>query len=575
MATKILLKKSVTGGASPLTSDLDQGELAVNLVDRKIYTKDNGNNIKELTGAYVDSVAPANPVEGDVWYDTANNLLKAYDGSSFESAGYQTLGALEDVTLTSITAGDHLTWNGSAFVNSNLESDVEGFLSAANTGTGHGTLSYANGEYSFAKVTAANIRGEVSAVDAGGDGSFGYNSTTGAFTYTGPSAAEAQAHFSAAHTAATFGGLTYLNGVYTHTGITAEEIEDVVGAQIVTNGTHTNIVATYDDANDGAIDLSIADTVITGKISVTDSGGDGSLGYNSTTGVITYQGPVQADVLAHLSGGTGVSLSAGGEIALDFADAGFKTDNVVEGTTNLYYTDERVDDRVGALVVGGTNITATYDDAAGTLTIDQDTSAGLDLSNNDTDDLAEGSTNQYYLDSRARAAISVTDAGGDGSASYNSGTGVITYTGPSAAEVRAHHTGGTGVTITAGSIAIGQAVETTSDVTFNKVTTDLIEGGSTITIDPAATGDNTGTVVIAGDLTVNGTTTTVNSNEVNIGDAIILLNSDETGAASANAGIEIERGTDANVSFIWNEADDKWDLNNEELQNVVLDGGSY
>jgi hypothetical protein len=470
MATKILLKKSVTGGASPLTSDLDQGELAVNLVDRKIYTKDNGNNIKELTGAYVDSVAPSNPVEGDVWYDTANNLLKAYDGSSFESAGYQTLGALEDVTLTSITSGDHLTWNGSAFVNSNLESDVEGFLSAANTGTGHGTLSYANGEYSFAKVTAANIRGEVSAVDAGGDGSFGYNSTTGAFT---------------------------------------------------------------------------------------------------------YQGPVQADVLAHLSGGTGVSLSAGGEIALDFADAGFKTDNVVEGTTNLYFTDERVDDRVGALVVGGTNITATYDDVAGTLTIDQDTSAGLDLSNNDTDDLAEGSTNQYYLDSRARAAISVTDAGGDGSASYDNTTGVITYTGPSAAEVRAHHTGGTGVTITSGSIAIGQAVETTSDVTFNKVTTDLIEGGSTITIDPAATGDNTGTVVIAGDLTVNGTTTTVNSNEVNIGDAIILLNSDETGAASANAGLEIERGTDANVAFIWNEADDAWDLADETLQNVVIDGGSY
>jgi hypothetical protein len=320
-------------------------------------------------------------------------------------------------------------------------------------------------------------------------------------------------------------------------------------------------------------------------------------------------------------------------IALDFADAGFKTDNVVEGTTNLYFTDERVDDRVGALVVGGTNITATYDDVAGTLTIDQDTSAGLDLSNNDTDDLAEGSTNQYYLDSRARAAISVTDAGGDGSASYNSTTGVITYTGPSAAEaqahfsagtnttyaagvfdvtdatlrgkvsvtdaggdgsasynsttgvitytgpsaaeVRAHHTGGTGVTITSGSIAIGQAVETTSDVTFNKVTTDLIEGGSTITIDPAATGDNTGTVVIAGDLTVNGTTTTVNSNEVNIGDAIILLNSDETGAASANAGLEIERGTDANVAFIWNEADDAWDLADETLQNVVIDGGSY
>ena len=36
------------------------------------------------------------------------------------------------------------------------------------------------------------------------------------------------------------------------------------------------------------------------------------------------------------------------------------------------HTDERVDDRVGALIVGGANITATYNDAAGTPTIDAD-----------------------------------------------------------------------------------------------------------------------------------------------------------------------------------------------------------
>ena len=306
MATKILLKKSVTGGASPLTSDLDQGELAINLVDQKIYTKDNGNDIVEITGAYVDSVAPANPVEGDIWYDTVANQLKAYDGSAFQAAGYQTVNALEDVTLTSIASGDHLTWNGTAFVNSNLESDVEGFMSATNTGTGHGELTYANGVYTYDKVTSAEVR----------------------------------------------------------------------------------------------------------------------------------------------------------------------------------------------------------------------------------------------------ADISVTDVSGDGSLSYDNGTGVITYTGPSAAEVRAHHTAGTGVTITSGEIAIGQPVATTDDVTFNDV-------------------------IVDGNLTVNGTTTAVNSNEVNIGDSVILLNSDETGAASVNAGFEVERGTDANVSFVWNETDDKWDLNNEELQNVVIDGGSY
>jgi hypothetical protein len=44
-----------------------------------------------------------------------------------------------------------------------------------------------------------------------------------------------------------------------------------------------------------------------------------------------------------------------------------------------------------------------------------------------------------FVDSaEARKTISVTDAGGDGSLSYNNSTGVLTYTGPSASEVRTH-----------------------------------------------------------------------------------------------------------------------------------------
>jgi len=80
----------------------------------------------------------------------------------------------------------------------------------------------------------------------------------------------------------------------------------------------------------------------------------------------------------------------------DVAD--LDTDNVTEGSTNLYFTNERVDDRVGSLLVAGDNVTLSYDDAAGTLTI----SATEDnLSNNTTDDLAEGSTNLYYTSARA------------------------------------------------------------------------------------------------------------------------------------------------------------------------------
>ena len=96
-----------------------------------------------------------------------------------------------------------------------------------------------------------------------------------------------------------------------------------------------------------------------------------------------------------------------------------------------------------------------------------------DISNHDTGDLEEGS-NLYYTLTRSRGAISVTDSGGDGSLSYNNTDGVITYTGPSATETRAHFSGGTGVTINNGAIAIGQSVGTTDNVAFSQVTSNLI-----------------------------------------------------------------------------------------------------
>ena len=126
--------------------------------------------------------------------------------------------------------------------------------------------------------------------------------------------------------------------------------------------------------------------------------------------------------------------------------------------------------------------------------------------------------------------------------------------------------GGTGVTTAVDSVnnkvtfAIGQAVGTTDNVTFNNVTVNGTLSTDDLT---AATVTTSGNVIVQGNLTVNGTTTTVNSNEVNIGDAIILLNSDETGTPSQNGGIELERGTSANVQVLWNESTDRWSFTND------------
>jgi len=261
---------------------------------------------------------------------------------------------------------------------------------------------------------------------------------------------------------------------------TTERVQDVTGGQFVTNGSHTGISFSYDDANDGAIDATVS---LSGFDTDDVSEGSGNLYFTNA----------RADA----------------RVNAVLAD----TDSLGEGSSNLYFTNERVDDRVADLIVGGSNITATYDDAAGTLTL-----AG----------------SAAYADSDARGAISVTDSGGDGSLAYNSSTGVITYTGPSASEVQAHITAGTGVSVSSGEVSIGQAVATTSNVQFGNLT-------------------------LSGNLTVNGSTVTNSATNTTIEDALIELGSGNTGANSNDLGLVLERGSTGDNAFMgWDESEDRF-----------------
>lgn len=73
----------------------------------------------------------------------------------------------------------------------------------------------------------------------------------------------------------------------------------------------------------------------------------------------------------------------------------------------------------------------------------------------------------------------------------------------------------------------------------------------------------------SGDLTVGGTTTTINSNVVSIADNIILLNSDATDPPTENAGLEIYRGGVVNNPFfLWNETNDSWEFVNPAGETI-------
>jgi len=179
------------------------------------------------------------------------------------------------------------------------------------------------------------------------------------------------------------------------------------------------------------------------------------------------------------------------------------TDDLSEGSSNLYYTTSRADSDFDARLAtkSTTNVSEGSNLYYTTSRADSDFDARLAVK--DTDDLTEGN-NLYYTNDRARAAVSVTDAGGDGSLAYNSSTGVITYTGPSASEVRAHFSAGTGVTLSSGQISIGQSVGTSDSVTFSGLT-------------------------VSGDLTVTGTTTQINTVVYTITDPLLhLADSNET-----------------------------------------------
>jgi hypothetical protein len=70
-------------------------------------------------------------------------------------------------------------------------------------------------------------------------------------------------------------------------------------------------------------------------------------------------------------------------------------------------------------------------------------------------------------------------------------------------------------------------------------------------------------VRIPGNLTVSGTTTSVETTNTEIFDNIIRLNAGHTGAPTLNAGIEVERGDETDVQLRWNEGFQKWQISND------------
>ena len=303
--------------------------------------------------------------------------------------------------------------------------------------------------------------------------------------------------------------------------------------------------------------------------------------------------PADGDIYQALGRGWKYNSTAGIWEALIRVNTAFDSDDITEGSTNLYQNPENIQDEVNNLLVAGTNITLTYDDVANTLTIDAAGGGG------------GGGGSSNFL------GLTDTPASYTGSADRfvkvnSGGTGISFVSGVAFSDLTSTPTTLAGYGITDGysdsdvdthlnqsTAANGEFLKwngsdyewdvvpagyTDSDVnTFlaggtagNIVTTGYLAGPATFTIDPAAVGDNTGTVVIAGNLQVDGTTTTINSTELTVDDLNITVASGAANAGAANgAGLTVDG---ASATFTYTSADDRWNLNKN--LNVTLVYGS-
>lgn len=73
-------------------------------------------------------------------------------------------------------------------------------------------------------------------------------------------------------------------------------------------------------------------------------------------------------------------------------------------------------------------------------------------------------------------------------------------------------------------------------------------------------------LALSGNLIVSGSRTYINTTTLEVGDNIVTLNANlGANPPTENAGIEIMRGTSANVQFIWDETNDRWSTNGQPI----------
>ena len=214
-----------------------------------------------------------------------------------------------------------------------------------------------------------------------------------------------------------------VTSVNTQTGAVVLDTDDVAEGSsnlYYTNARFDTQLATKDtdDLSEGATNQYFTNARADARIAAADANDLSDVSYTAGAGidgyVMTYNntsGNWEAQVAASAPV-TSVNTQTGA-VVLD-------TDDVAEGSSNLYYTNARFDTQLG------TKTTDNLTEGASNLYY---TNARFDtqLATKDTDDLSEGATNQYFTNARADARIAAATANDLSDVSYTAGAGIDGY----------------------------------------------------------------------------------------------------------------------------------------------------